>query len=79
VLDQEDSLSENSSFDELTASPLKQQTEKQTITTVKSSVYNLSEDNLSTDLVSSAATRDIEQIKLAESILPTAQELLIMC
>jgi hypothetical protein len=73
VLNQEDSLSENSSFDELTASPLKQQTEKQTITTVKSSVYNLSEDNLSTDLVSSAATRDIEQIKLAESILPTAQ------
>lgn len=69
VLEQEDSLSENSSFDELTAFPLKEQT----ITTVESNVYNLSEDDLSTDSVSSAATRDIEQIKLAESILPTAQ------
>jgi hypothetical protein len=73
VLEQEDSLSENSSFDELTAFPLKEQTDEQTITTVESRVYNLSEDDLSTDLVSSAATRDIEQIKLAESILPTAQ------
>ncbi|MEQ9668223.1 hypothetical protein [Coleofasciculus sp. G2-EDA-02] len=69
VLEPEDSLSENSNFDELTASPLKEQT----ITTVESSVYNLSEDDLSTNSFSSAATRDIEQIKLAESILPTAQ------
>ena len=69
VLEPEDSLSENSNFDELTASPLKEQT----ITTVESSVYNLSEDDLSTNSFSSAATRDIEQIKLALSILPTAQ------
>lgn len=42
-------------------------------TTLVSALYNLLEDDLSTDSVSSVAARNIQQKKLAESILPTAQ------
>ena len=51
----------------------KEPVEEQTTTTVESSVSNRPEDDFSINLISSATTQDLEQIKLAESILPIAQ------
>lgn len=68
------SLSKELDEDEMSfKEKLEEQTEENSVKKVESNVDDLSKDDFSTNLVLSTTTRDIEQLKLAEFILPVAQ------